>query len=151
MRNHRFVRFAPIDLFVGLAERTHTSFHSLDEPESEASLVAPGTSAYGAFHTTLGHGAVTVGNFGFAHSSMPQSEVGASFHGIGPNGGVEQSGPSLYRWGITPSKLRFEQGGSLNPKRVGEAPDWLLGGPGSGEKPVKKSIIIRCKAGAKCV
>jgi len=77
------MRFAPIDLFVGLAKRTHAALHLLDEPEGHTSLRAPGTSTHGAFYTTLGHGAVTVGNFGFAHVHLPQGEIFASYPAFG--------------------------------------------------------------------
>ena len=111
------MRFASVDFFVGLAEWTHAAFHLSDEPEGYAALLAPGTSTNRAFHTALGQGAVTVGNFRFAHKG---GEVGLSSPDIRLNGGdVRQAGPPLYRWGISPSMLGSEQGWSLNARRWG--------------------------------
>ncbi len=73
---HRLVRFTSVDLFVGLAVRTHAALHLLDEPESQASLLATGPSAHRTFHAALGPGAVAVRNLCFSHEQLPQAEMG---------------------------------------------------------------------------
>jgi len=80
---HGFVRFAPVDFLVGLAERTYAALNLLDEPENHASLPAAGPRANRAFHTALGQGAVAVSNFCLAHGNSPQADFGAAARNIG--------------------------------------------------------------------
>ena len=81
---NRLVRFSPVNLFIGLAERTHLTFHLLDKPESHAPLFVTSVLAYGAFDAALGHGTVAVCNFRLAHSSLPHPEVGVLSQAIRP-------------------------------------------------------------------
>ena len=80
---HGLVRLMTVDLFVGLAERTYAALHLLDEPESHASLLAAGPCANRAFHAALGHGAVAVRNFDFAHGNLPRVDLSAAARTIG--------------------------------------------------------------------
>jgi hypothetical protein len=83
MRIHGLVRFAAVNFFIGLAERTHAALHLLDEPEGYAALIATSPSAYRAFDAALGQGAVAVSDFSFAHGNSPHADIGASPQTIG--------------------------------------------------------------------
>jgi len=72
---HRLVRFAPVDLFVGLAEGANAALHMLYEPEGHATLIPTGPRAHGALHTALGHGTVAIGNFCFVHGHLPHRGI----------------------------------------------------------------------------
>lgn len=69
------MRLTPVDFLIGSAVWADAAFHLLYEPKGEAPLLATGASAHRAFHASLSHGAVTVGDFVVIHERLPPGSL----------------------------------------------------------------------------
>ena len=69
---HRFVCLAPVNLFIGFAERAHAAFKLLHKPESHAPLLPARPIAHRALLAALCHSSIAVSNICIFHEHLPQ-------------------------------------------------------------------------------